>query len=90
LILLNGINQIKKKQQFEKIKLINYKKQLDKEKEKILMIIDELSNMNDYETTKSKPYPNYLGQDILSQYRLKANPEIGLAFFSKKFSPLLD
>jgi hypothetical protein len=65
---IDKLNQIKKKQQFEKNKLINYKKQLDKEKEKILSIIDELSNMNDYENTKSKPYPNYLGQDINIHY----------------------
>jgi hypothetical protein len=65
---INEVNQLKKKQRSEKIKLINYKKQLDKEKEKILSIIDELSNINDYENTKSKPYPNYLGQDINNHY----------------------
>jgi hypothetical protein len=65
---INKLNQIKKQQQFEKIKLINYKKQLDEEKEKILTIIDELSNMNDYESSRLKPYPNYLGQDINVYY----------------------
>ena len=65
---INEVNLMKKKQRSEKIKLINYKKQLDKEKEKILSIIDELSNINDYENTKSKPYPNYLGQDINNHY----------------------
>ncbi len=64
----NKTNQIKRKQQIEKIKLINYKKQLDKEKEKILSIIDELSNINDYENLKYKQYPNYLGQDININY----------------------
>jgi hypothetical protein len=65
---INGINQIKRKHQIEKIKLMNYKKQLDLEKEKILNIIDELSNINDYENTKSRPYPSYLGQDINTGY----------------------
>lgn len=60
--------QIKRKQQSEKIKLINYKKQLDKEKEKILSIIDELSNINDYENTRLKPYPSYLGENINMNY----------------------
>lgn len=65
---INRINQLKKKHQIEKIKLINYKKQLDKEKEKILTIIDELSNINDYENTRNRPYPSYLGQDINTGY----------------------
>ena len=64
---LNKLNKLKK-QQIEKIKLINYKKKLDQEKEKILSIIDELSNINQYESTKSKPNPVYLNQDINVQY----------------------
>lgn len=65
---INRINQIKRNHQIEKIKLMNYKKQLDKEKEKILTIIDELSNINDYENTRNQPYPSYLGQDINTGY----------------------
>lgn len=65
---LRKLNQIKKKQQNEKIKLFNYKKQLDNEKEKILSIIDELSNINEYENLRSQPYPKYLGQNINTHY----------------------
>lgn len=65
---IQKMNQIKRKQQIEKIQLLKYKKQLDKEKEKILSIIDELSNLNSNEYTNSQPYPNYLGQDININY----------------------
>lgn len=56
---ISKLKQIKKQQQIEKIQLSNYKKQLDMEKEKILTIIDELSNLNDYEYANLM-YPNYL------------------------------
>lgn len=56
----------KKKLELEKLKLINYKRELDKEKQQILSIIDELSNINEYESNK---YNNtYLNQDINSMY----------------------
>ncbi len=57
-----------KKIEIEKLKLINYKKQLDREKQQILSIIDELSNINEYENSKynnqkyqylSEPQINY-------------------------------
>ena len=71
----NRIEMLKKQKQQEqdKIKLFNYKKQLDAEKEKILTIIDELSNMNDYEYTKSKPYPDYLNQNQNQNYITNMN-----------------
>jgi hypothetical protein len=65
-----------KKLEIEKIKLINYKRELDKEKQQILSIIDELSNMNDMESNvgmnsnpKPKPNINYVKeQDINAIY----------------------
>ncbi len=48
------INNKAKKLEHEKLKLINYKKELDSEKQKILSIIDELSNINDYESKKNE------------------------------------
>jgi len=42
-----------KKIEIEKIKLFNYKKKLDKEKQQILSIIDELSNINDFENNNN-------------------------------------
>jgi len=65
---LKKLDIIKKKQQLEKIQLINYKKKLDMEKDKILTIIDELSNMNDYENSRLKTNQNYINQDINNQY----------------------
>lgn len=53
-----------KKINSEKTKLIKYKKHLDQEKQKILSIIDELSNLNNYEYSKSKyDYPEYLNSN---------------------------
>lgn len=58
------INQIKKQREYEKQQLANYKRQLDMEKQQILTIIDELSNINDYEYTNSQPFPDYLEQNM--------------------------
>lgn len=55
-----------KKLELEKLKLINYKRELDKEKQQILSIIDELSNINEYENNKYNQ--QYLTQDINSIY----------------------
>jgi hypothetical protein len=55
-----------KKLELEKLKLINYKRELDKEKQQILSIIDELSNINEYESNKYNQ--KYLSQDINSIY----------------------
>lgn len=54
-----------KSEQFEseKLKLINYKNELDKEKQQILSIIDELSNINDYENNRNNDYV-YLNNNI--------------------------
>ena len=63
----NNLNELKKKSkkiQMEKIKLINYKKELDKEKQQILSIIDELSNINDNETYMTNKNQMYLDNDI--------------------------
>lgn len=61
--------------EIEKNKLINYKRELDKEKQQILTIIDELSNINEYENMKQNQYNQfnqqnqmYLGQDINTSY----------------------
>lgn len=55
-----------KKLELEKLRLINYKRELDKEKQQILSIIDELSNINEYENKKHNQM--YLNQDINSIY----------------------
>lgn len=64
-----------KKLEIERNKLINYKMELDREKQQILTIIDELSNINEYENNRS--YYNgqhnnhnnqYLNQDINDMY----------------------
>jgi hypothetical protein len=55
------IEKLNQKQNLEKIKLINYKKKLDIEKERILSIIDELSTIND--NGKIKSYQNYIGNN---------------------------
>lgn len=55
-----------KKLELEKFKLLNYKRELDKEKQQILSIIDELSNINEYESNKNNQ--TYLNQDINSIY----------------------
>ena len=55
-----------KKLELEKLKLIKYKKELDKEKQQILSIIDELSNINEYENNIYNQI--YLNQDINSIY----------------------
>jgi hypothetical protein len=52
-----------KKLQIDKIKLLNYKKKLDKEKQQILSIIDELSNINESEYNV-KNNQKYLNKDI--------------------------
>ena len=53
-----------RKLQIERLKIAKYKQELDNEKQKILSIIDELSNMNEYEYAKSQT-PIYLnGPDI--------------------------
>jgi len=65
-----------RKIELERQKLMNFKKELDKEKQQILSIIDELSNINEYENSKyeylSEPknnYNNYIGgQDINGIY----------------------
>jgi hypothetical protein len=48
-----------RKLQIEKLRLAKYKRDLDVEKQKILSIIDELSNMNEYEYAKNQT-PVYL------------------------------
>ncbi len=60
---LEKINQLKKQQEFEKIQLDNYKKQLDMEKRQIMSIIDELSDLNDYEYS-NLINPQYLNNNI--------------------------
>jgi hypothetical protein len=55
-----------KKLELEKFKLLNYKRELDKEKQQILSIIDELSNINEFESNKNNQ--TYLNQDINSIY----------------------
>lgn len=56
-----------KKLEIERNKLINYKMELDREKQQILTIIDELSNINEYENNRS--YNNqYMKQDINDMY----------------------
>ena len=52
--------------ELEKLKLINYKRELDKEKQQILSIIDELSNINELDSNKYNQ--QYLSQDINSIY----------------------
>ena len=55
------INKIKSKNfKNEKKKLIQFKKELDYEKQKILSIIDELSNINDYQSNIISPNQQYL------------------------------
>jgi hypothetical protein len=61
------IKSISRKNEMEKIKLINYKKELDKEKQQILSIIDELSNINEYENNK------YNNQKYLSESQINLN-----------------
>lgn len=70
----NTSNKIKKtnelkKQQIEKLKLIKYKKELEREKQNILTIIDELSNINDYEYRNTKPIEPYLNNEINIGYQ---------------------
>lgn len=83
----NKLAQIKKKQHYEKIKLINYKKKLDEEKKKILSIIDELSNINQYENSQSNSQFNssYLDSNINSHYNIidNQNQTNGLNFFNE-------
>lgn len=72
-----------KKIEIERNKLINYKMELDREKQQILTIIDELSNINEYENNRS--YNNqYLNQDNqhLNQY---LNQDIN-AIYSNNYS----
>jgi len=64
-----------KKLEIERNKLINYKMELDREKQQILSIIDELSNINEYENNKNyysgqhnNQYNQYLNQDINAMY----------------------
>ena len=60
-----------KKRELEKIQLLNYKKRLDEEKEKILSIIDELSSINSYEyqnKNTNQEIPNYLKNNINRNY----------------------
>lgn len=71
-----------KKLEIERNKLINYKMELDREKQQILTIIDELSNINEYE---NKIYNNqYLNQNnqSLNQY---LNQDIN-AMYSNNYS----
>jgi hypothetical protein len=55
-----------KKLEIERNKLINYKMELDREKQQILTIIDELSNINEYENNRSY-YNNHLSNQYLDQ-----------------------
>ena len=67
-----------KKIEIDKNKLINYKMELDKEKQQILTIIDELSSINEYENMNQNMNQNnltnqqnnlaYLNQDINTLY----------------------
>ena len=80
-----------KKLEIEELKLINYKKELDREKQQILSIIDELSNINDYENYKynnqsylslskhhQNSHPNLNnGQDINAIYSNNYNNQMG-------------
>lgn len=54
----------------EKLKLIKYKKELDREKQKILSIIDELSNINEYSNISTRQDSNslYTTDDINMNY----------------------
>ena len=73
-----SIKNKSKKLEIEKKKLINYKIELDREKQQILTIIDELSNINEYENNRSyynnqhnQPsiqYNQYLDKDINAMY----------------------
>ena len=65
---INNEQKINKQNNNEKTKLIKYKKQLDKEKEKILSIIDELSNLNNYEYLNSDTNTNYTNTNKLKFY----------------------
>lgn len=58
-----------KKLEIERNKLINYKIELDKEKQQILTIIDELSNMNEYENNINQ-YNQYNQQNQNNQNNL--------------------
>lgn len=60
-----------KKLEIERNKLINYKMELDREKQQILTIIDELSNINEYENNKNYyngQHNQYLNKDINALY----------------------
>ena len=83
----------------EKLKLINYKRELDKEKQQILSIIDELSNINDNENCKMNltiddPYinsnMNYIkdNQDINKMYSNNYNDAINKIGYSNYNSQL--
>jgi hypothetical protein len=90
-----------RKLEIEKLKLINYKRELDKEKQQILSIIDELSNINDYENSKMNitiddPYINsnmninYIkdNQDINKMYSNNYNDvinKIGYSNYNSQF-----
>ena len=63
-----------KKLEIEKNKLINYKMELNREKQQILSIIDELSNINDY----NKNNQIYLDQDINTLYSNNYNNQMKL------------
>ena len=73
-----SIKNKSKKLEIEKKKLINYKIELDREKQQILTIIDELSNINEYENNRSyynnqhnqqsNQYNQYLDKDINAMY----------------------
>lgn len=63
-----------KKIQIEKLKLIEYKKKLDNEKKQILSIIDELSNINEYDNIKKTTQPNYFKQNMKLSYNNTQQP----------------
>lgn len=72
------INNRSKKLEIEKYKLANYKIKLNKEKQKILSIIDELSNINDLELSNQNNKNNqiYLNQDINTIYSNNYNSNV--------------
>ena len=83
-----------KKIEIEKLKLINYKKELDREKQQILSIIDELSNINDFEKYKYKcvkineeEYSTMEFSKYFKDSYFHKNTSIGASIIFKSFKP---
>lgn len=71
-----------KKLEIERNKLINYKIELDREKQQILSIIDELSNINEFDNYNNYNIDNqiYLNHDINSSYSNNYNNNLNKYF----------